>query len=69
MNCQPCAVAGHDHPAVGLCPSCSAGLCLEHRIEQERYVAPNGTRYSCGHRLTTAGGQRRTTRLRALRAA
>ena len=52
MNCQPCATAGHEHPAVGLCPSCSAGLCLDHRIEHERYLAPSGTRYGCGHRVT-----------------
>jgi hypothetical protein len=42
MNCQPCATDGHDQAAVGLCPSCSAGLCLEHRIEQEHYVGPGG---------------------------
>ena len=30
MLCYPCAERGTDQPAVAVCRSCNAGLCLEH---------------------------------------
>ena len=33
MQCYVCAEDGIDRTPVGLCRSCYAGLCLEHRRE------------------------------------
>ncbi len=34
MYCYACAERGTETPAVALCRSCQAGLCLEHSAEQ-----------------------------------
>jgi hypothetical protein len=65
MNCQQCAAANRSQSAVSLCPSCNAGLCLEHRIEHERTIGPGGTRYGCQHRVTVATLTRALPILRA----
>ena len=40
MYCYPCAEQGVNHPAVALCRSCDAGLCLEHlRETAEKFAA------------------------------
>lgn len=38
VNCYVCAQSRHSQPAVGLCHNCSAGLCLEHAIEEPQDV-------------------------------
>ena len=65
MNCQQCAAEDRSRPAVCLCPSCQAGLCLEHRIRHERTLGPGGTRYGCEHRDTVASLRRGLPVLRA----
>jgi hypothetical protein len=65
MNCQQCAAENRARPAVCLCHSCKAGLCLEHRIEHERRIGPGGTRYGCEHRNTIASIGRSLPILRA----
>ncbi len=40
MHCYPCTEQGVNQPAVALCHSCLAGLCLEHlRETAERFTA------------------------------
>jgi hypothetical protein len=49
MHCYPCAEQGVDRPAVAICRSCSAGLCLEHlRETAARFAAGNMYEY-CHH--------------------
>jgi hypothetical protein len=49
MHCYVCAEEEVDRPAVALCRSCSAGLCLEHvRETAARFVDGNMYEY-CHH--------------------
>jgi hypothetical protein len=32
MLCMECAELGERHEAIGICHSCSAGLCLDHAV-------------------------------------
>jgi hypothetical protein len=41
MLCYICTRRGIDRPAVTICKSCSAGLCLEHLRETAVRLAPN----------------------------
>lgn len=53
MNCFECAVSGEAVPAVATCPSCGAGLCLEHLVEAQSYRV-GGTVLGCPHDLRRA---------------
>jgi hypothetical protein len=63
MLCYPCATRGVERPAVGICRSCSAGLCLEHLREAAGSLAPNslsGCRHdtwACPADLSTGDGR------------
>lgn len=57
MNCYECSKSGAAKPAVAICRSCSAGLCLEHLREAAAYLATGAIRTSCAHDTWTAGGQ------------
>ena len=39
MHCYDCSLAGKERPAIGLCGSCSAGLCLEHANVRPRPIS------------------------------
>ena len=49
MNCYECSKSGVDKPAVAICTSCSAGLCLEHLRETAAYLGTGAIRPSCPH--------------------
>jgi hypothetical protein len=49
LNCYECSKSGVDKPAVAICKSCSAGLCLEHLRETAAYLATGAIRPSCAH--------------------
>lgn len=49
MLCYSCALDGHEHPAVALCRSCTAGLCLEHLHETASRFAASRILESCHH--------------------
>jgi hypothetical protein len=49
MLCHSCAEQGIDQPAVALCRSCSAGLCLVHLRETAAYLAASHILDSCRH--------------------
>ncbi|MBA3806877.1 MAG: DUF2180 family protein [Solirubrobacterales bacterium] len=49
MHCYPCAEQGVNQPAVALCRSCSAGLCLEHLRETADMFAAGHILESCHH--------------------
>ena len=38
MNCLECSLEGRQEPAIGICHSCSAGLCRRHAIVVERRI-------------------------------
>jgi len=49
MNCEQCARARHEQPAVAICVNCGVGMCLEHLDEERARLGPGGTSFSCGH--------------------
>ena len=49
MLCYSCARNGVERPAVALCTSCSAGLCLEHLRETSARVASDNALAACHH--------------------
>jgi hypothetical protein len=49
MLCHSCAEQGVDRPAVALCRSCSAGLCMEHLRETASRFASSHILDSCHH--------------------
>jgi len=54
MRCYPCAEQGVDRPAVALCRSCHAGLCLEHLRETATKIAAGHMLETCDHDTWTA---------------
>jgi hypothetical protein len=49
MHCYPCAEQGVARPAVAICRSCSAGLCLEHLRETAAQFAAGNMYEYCHH--------------------
>jgi len=49
MLCYSCAEQGIDQPAVALCRSCSAGLCLAHLRETASRFASSHMLDTCHH--------------------
>jgi hypothetical protein len=49
MRCYECAKLGTAEPAVAVCRSCSAGLCLAHLRETANFMATGAIRPSCQH--------------------
>lgn len=49
MLCYSCAEHGIDRPAVALCRSCGAGLCMEHLRETASRFATGHILDSCHH--------------------
>ena len=49
MNCLICTRTGTERTAVAMCPTCQAGLCLEHVQETARAQTPGGMNFACGH--------------------
>ena len=49
MHCYECAEQGVEQPAVALCRSCSAGLCLEHLRETAARFASDHILAPCHH--------------------
>jgi hypothetical protein len=49
VNCYECAKAGTATVAVGICPHCHAGLCLEHMQETALEPTRGGTHLGCLH--------------------
>jgi hypothetical protein len=58
LNCYECSKSGVEKPAVAICRSCSAGLCLEHLRETAAYLPTGGIRYSCAHDTWSASKRR-----------
>jgi hypothetical protein len=58
MLCYPCAKSGAERPAVALCTSCSAGLCLEHLRETSARFASDNALATCHHDTWTASNTR-----------
>ena len=56
MLCYPCAERGTDQPAVALCRSCNAGLCLEHLRATATHFASSHILDACQHDTWTANG-------------
>ena len=56
MLCYPCAERGTDQPAVALCRSCNAGLCLEHLRATATHFASSHILDTCQHDTWTATG-------------
>ena len=54
MLCYPCAQQGIDRPAVALCRSCTAGLCMEHLRATASHLASGHILDSCHHDTWTA---------------
>ena len=54
MLCYSCARNGVERPAVALCTSCSAGLCLEHLRETSARFASDNALAACHHDTWTA---------------
>lgn len=54
MHCYECAKADQVEEAVGVCRSCSAGLCLMHLRETARYFGGGAIRIACDHDTFTA---------------
>ena len=50
MNCYVCTTESTTAVAIGTCPVCEVGLCLEHRLEQT--LGAGGTAIECRHLLT-----------------
>jgi hypothetical protein len=57
--CYPCKKQGVDEPAVALCRSCTAGLCLEHLRETASRIAASHILATCDHDTWTPHGHRR----------
>ena len=49
-NCSECDLDGRESPVVGICLSCGALLCRNHRREPLA-SGSGGTRFSCGHAI------------------
>lgn len=49
MLCYSCFEQGIQRPAVALCRSCSAGLCLEHLRETAAHFGSDNVLASCHH--------------------
>ena len=49
MFCYPCAERGTEEPAVALCRSCNAGLCLDHLRATAAHLASSHILDSCHH--------------------
>lgn len=49
MLCYSCALDGHEEPAVALCRSCTAGLCLDHLHETASRFAASRILETCHH--------------------
>jgi hypothetical protein len=49
MLCYSCAEQGIDRPAVALCRSCTAGLCLDHLRETASRFASSHILDRCHH--------------------
>jgi hypothetical protein len=55
MYCYPCAEQGVNQPAVALCRSCHAGLCLEHlretaeKFATDEHLASGSMSDACHH--------------------
>jgi hypothetical protein len=54
MHCYVCAEQGVEQPAVALCRSCSAGLCLQHLRETAAQFASDHILAPCHHDTWTA---------------
>jgi hypothetical protein len=48
MNCYECSKKEAETPAVSVCMTCGAGLCLEHTREAAGYRV-GGTTFGCPH--------------------
>jgi hypothetical protein len=49
MLCYSCAEEGIDRPAVALCRSCTAGLCMEHLRATASHLASSHILDGCHH--------------------
>ena len=58
MLCYPCAELGTDRPAVALCRSCNAALCLDH-------LRATAAHFASSHMLDTCQRRRRMERQRS----
>jgi len=54
MLCYSCFEQGTERPAVALCRSCSAGLCLDHLRATAAHFATSHMLDSCRHDTWTA---------------
>jgi hypothetical protein len=54
--CYPCRQRGVSEPAVALCRSCTAGLCLEHLRETASRLAASHILATCDHDTWAANG-------------
>ena len=54
MLCYSCAQHGIERPAVALCRSCTAGLCMEHLRATASHLASSYILDSCHHDTWTA---------------
>ena len=54
MLCYVCTGLGKDRPAVALCRSCSAGLCLTHLRETTAHLRSSHILDTCRHDTWTA---------------
>jgi hypothetical protein len=54
MLCYSCAEEGIDRPAVALCRSCTAGLCMEHLRATASRFASSHMLDGCHHDTWTA---------------
>jgi hypothetical protein len=54
VQCYECAEHGVEQPALALCRSCSAGLCLEHLRETATRFASDHILAGCHHDTWTA---------------
>ena len=62
MRCYECAKLGTAEPAVAVCRSCSAGLCLTHLRETANFMATGAIRPSCQHDTWLPGRGHRAPR-------
>ena len=56
MQCYVCAEGGIDRPAVALCRSCHAGLCLEHLREAAAQFESDNMLAACHHSTWASAG-------------
>ena len=54
MLCYSCVEQGNERPAVALCRSCNAGLCLDHLRATAAHFATSHMLDSCHHDTWTA---------------